>query len=343
MGVGKNREEKVKKLEADLFKGKNVLVTGGLGFIGSNLALRLVDLGAAVTLVDSLIPEYGGNNYNIDPVKGKVQINYSDVRDEHSMKYLVQNKDYLFNLAGQTSHLDSMNDPYTDLEINSKAQLFILESCRKNNPNIKIVFASTRQIYGRPQYLPVDENHPLCPVDVNGINKMAGEWYHLLYNNVYGVRSTVLRLTNTYGPRMRVKDARQTFLGIWIRRLIEGKAILVYGNGLQKRDFNYVDDVVEALLKAAASESANGKVFNLGSDDPVNLKETAQLLIDIHGRGTFELVPFPEQRKNIDIGDYYGNFRKISDELKWEPRIQLQDGLRMTLEYYKEFHEYYWE
>lgn len=330
-------------MEADIFIGKNVLVTGGLGFIGSNLALRLVDLGAAVTLVDSLIPEYGGNDYNIVPIKGKVQINYSDVRDEHSMKYLVQNKDYLFNLAGQTSHLDSMNDPYTDLEINTRAQLFILESCRKNNPDIKIVFASTRQIYGRPQYLPVDENHPLCPVDVNGINKMAGEWYHLLYNNVYNVRSTVLRLTNTYGPRMRVKDARQTFLGIWIRRLIEGKAIHVYGDGLQKRDFNYVDDVTDALLMAAASESANGQVFNLGSDDPISLKETAQLLIDLHGLGTYEIVPFPEQRKNIDIGDYYGNFGKISDQLKWKPKTSLQDGLRMTLEYYDKFHEHYWE
>lgn len=330
-------------MEADIFVGKNVLVTGGLGFIGSNLALRLVDLGAAVTLVDSLIPEYGGNDYNIVPIKGKVQINYSDVRDEHSMKYLVQNKDYLFNLAGQTSHLDSMNDPYTDLEINTRAQLFILESCRKNNPDIKIVFASTRQIYGRPQYLPVDENHPLCPVDVNGINKMAGEWYHLLYNNVYNVRSTVLRLTNTYGPRMRVKDARQTFLGIWVRRLIEGKAIHVYGDGLQKRDFNYVDDVTDALLMAAASESANGQVFNLGSDDPISLKETAQLLIDLHGPGTYEIVPFPEQRKNIDIGDYYGNFGKISDQLKWKPKTSLQDGLRMTLEYYDKFHEHYWE
>lgn len=330
-------------MEADIFIGKNVLVTGGLGFIGSNLALRLVDLGAAVTLVDSLIPEYGGNDYNIVPIKGKVQINYSDVRDEHSMKYLVQNKDYLFNLAGQTSHLDSMNDPYTDLEINTRAQLFILESCRKNNPDIKIVFASTRQIYGRPQYLPVDENHPLCPVDVNGINKMAGEWYHLLYNNVYNVRSTVLRLTNTYGPRMRVKDARQTFLGIWVRRLIEGKAIHVYGDGLQKRDFNYVDDVTDALLMAAASESANGQVFNLGSDDPISLKETAQLLIDLHGPGTYEIVPFPEQRKNIDIGDYYGNFGKISDQLKWKPKTSLQDGLRMTLEYYDKFHEHYWE
>ncbi len=326
----------------DLFKKKNVLITGGLGFIGSNLAIRLVDYGAHVTLVDSLIPEYGGNLFNVDTIKEKVQINFSDVRDEHSMKYLVQNKDYLFNLAGQTSHLDSMNDPYTDLEINAKAQLFILEACRWNNPAIKIIFASTRQIYGKPQYLPVDEKHPLFPVDVNGINKMAGEWYHLVYNNVYGIRSTVLRLTNTYGPRMRVKDARQTFLGIWIRRLIEGKAILVFGDGLQLRDYNYVDDVIDALLLTAASERANGEIFNLGGDDPISLKETAEQLTRVYGRGSYEIVPFPEERKVIDIGDYYGNYDKITNLLGWKPKTSLADGLRTTLNFHESFSEYYW-
>ena len=174
------------------FEGKKVLVTGGLGFIGSNLSIRLIELGADVLLVDSLIPEYGGNLFNIAGIENKVQVNISDVRDEHSMRYLVQGQDYLFNLAGQTSHMDSMQDPYTDLEINAKAQLFILESCRKYNPGIKIVFASTRQIYGKPDYLPIDEKHPLRPVDVNGIHKMAGEWYHILYNNVYGIRSLCL-------------------------------------------------------------------------------------------------------------------------------------------------------
>lgn len=326
-----------------VFSKKKVLITGGLGFIGSNLALRLVDTGAEVTLVDSLIPEYGGNTFNVRSLEGKVKINFSDVRDEHSMKYLVRNQDYLFNLAGQTSHLDSMNDPYTDLEINTKSQLFILESCRRNNPDIKIIFASTRQIYGRPQYLPVDESHPLYPVDVNGINKMAGEWYHLVYNNVYGIRSTVLRLTNTYGPRMRVKDARQTFLGIWVRRILEGKPILVFGDGLQMRDFNYVDDVVDAMLMAAASEKANGEVYNLGADDPINLKDTAKLLIEIYGKGSFEIVPFPEDRKNIDIGDYYGKYDKISGHLGWRPGTPLGNGLGKTLEYYQEYSKHYWE
>ena len=275
------------------FKGKNVLITGGAGFIGSNLAIKLVELEAHVTVIDSLIPEYGGNLFNLDPIKDKVKLNISDVRDEHSMKYLIKEHDYLFNLAGQTSHIDSMNNPYADLEINARSQLSILEACRRYNPEIKIVFASTRQIYGKPQYLPVDEKHPLYPVDVNGINKMAGEWYHLLYYDVYKIRSVVLRLTNTYGPRMRVKDARQTFLGIWIKNVIEGNKILVFGDGKQIRDFNYVDDVVNAILLSAQSEDADGMIFNLGADDPINLEDTAKLMIEISHNANYELVPFP--------------------------------------------------
>jgi UDP-glucose 4-epimerase len=272
-----------------------------------------------------------------------VHVNISDVRDEHSMKYLVQGQDFLFNLAGQTSHVDSMNNPFPDLEINARAQLSILEACRKHNPAIKLVFASTRQMYGAPQYLPVDERHPLHPVDVNGINKMAGEWYHLLYNNVYGIRAAVLRLTNTYGPRMRVKDARQTFLGIWIRNVIEGRPVLVFGDGKQVRDYNYVDDVVEALLACALSEEANGEIFNLGADDPVNLKNTAELLIKINESGEYTMVPFPADRKAIDIGDYYADYRKIRSKIGWKPQVNLEEGLLRTLKYYKQYGCHYLE
>jgi len=326
-----------------MFSNKNILITGGLGFIGSNLAIRLVELGASVTLVDSLIPEYGGNLWNIEPIKDRVRVNISDVRDEHAMKYLVQGQDFLFNLAGQTSHVDSMNNPFPDLEINARAQLSILEACRKHNPGIKLVFASTRQMYGAPQYLPVDERHPLHPVDVNGINKMAGEWYHLLYNNVYGIRAAVLRLTNTYGPRMRVRDARQTFLGIWIRNIIESKPVLVFGDGKQVRDFNYVDDVVSAMIACALSDDANGEIFNLGADDPTNLKDTAELLVRMAGSGGFEIVPFPADRKAIDIGDYYADYRKIRAKLGWKPGVGLEEGLRRTLAYYREHGRRYWE
>lgn len=325
------------------FKDRNTLITGGAGFIGSNLAIKLVELGANVTIIDSLIPEYGGNLFNLEPVKNKIKLNISDVRDEHSMKYLIKDQDYLFNLAGQTSHLDSMINPYADLEINAKAQLSILEACRRYNPNVKIVFASTRQIYGKPQYLPVDEKHPLYPVDVNGINKMAGEWYHIVYNNVYKIKSVVLRLTNTYGPRMRVKDARQTFLGVWIKNVIDNKKILVFGDGKQIRDFNYVDDVVNAFLLSAQSDDVNGMIFNLGADDPITLKDTAELIKEISASADYELVPFPADRKAIDIGDYYADYRMIKSKIGWQPKVLLKEGLSKTIEYYSKHSKYYWE
>jgi dTDP-glucose 4,6-dehydratase/UDP-glucose 4-epimerase len=324
------------------YHGKAILITGGLGFIGSSLARALVEQGALVTLVDSLIPQYGGNPFNVADIRDKVDINVCDVRDPYAMAYLLQGKDYLFNLAGQTSHLDSMENPQTDLDINASAQLSILEACRKANPGIKIVFASTRQLYGKPDYLPVDEAHPVRPVDVNGINKLAGEWYHLLYNNVYGIRACALRLTNTYGPGMRVKDARQTFLGIWVRLLIEGKPIRVFGDGLQLRDFNYVDDCVDAMMLAGASDESNGKVYNLGSSEVLGLKALAEMMVDIWGEGAWELVPFPLERKAIDIGDYYSDFSMIKRELGWQPKIDLQAGIRASLEYYRKYCGHYW-
>ena len=327
----------------DNFAGKSILITGGLGFIGSNLARALVDQGANVTLADSLIPLYGGNIFNIDDIRDKVTVNVCDVRDSFAMAYLLQGKDYLFNLAGQTSHMDSMSDPQTDLDINANAQLSILEACRKVNPEIKIVFASTRQLYGKPEYLPVDERHPIRPVDVNGINKLAGEWYHLLYNNVYGIRACALRLTNTYGPGMRVKDARQTFLGIWVRLLIEGKSIKVFGDGLQLRDFNYVDDCVEALLLAGASDIANGKVYNLGSKEVVGLKALAEMMVELGYGGDFELIAFPPERKAIDIGDYYSDFSLITKELGWQPKIGLKEGLIRSIDYYQKNYRHYWD
>jgi len=319
----------------DIFTGRRVLITGALGFIGSNLALRLTELGAQVLAVDSLIPEYGGNLFNIAGLEDRVQVNISDVRDAHSMRYLVQGQDYLFNLAGQTSHMDSMNDPDADLEINCRAQLSILEACRKYNPGIKVVFASTRQLYGKPDYLPVDEKHLLRPVDVNGINKMAGEWYHILYNNVYGIRSCALRLTNTYGPRMRIKDARQTFLGVWVRLAVEGKPFEVW-EGHQLRDFTFVDDAVDAFLLAAASEKSNGEIYNLGGESVVSLKDLADLVVETNGGGEYLTRSYPADRKRIDIGDYYADFKKIAGVLNWQPRTNLRDGLRQTLGFYRE-------
>ncbi|HVT74513.1 MAG TPA: NAD-dependent epimerase/dehydratase family protein [Lacunisphaera sp.] len=316
------------------FRGRRVLITGGLGFIGSNLARTLVALGAKVTVLDSLIPEYGGNRYNLHGFERKLSINLSDLRDRHSLPEFLRGQDYLFNLAGQTSHMDSMADPETDLEINCRSQLTLLEACRKHNPRLRIVFASTRQIYGRPDYLPVDERHPLRPVDVNGINKLAGEEYHLLYSDVYGVPSTVLRLTNTIGPRMRVKDARQTFVGVWIRDVLQGKPIEVWG-GRQLRDFTYVDDAVEALLLAATRPEAVGRVFNLGGQGVICLRDLAELLVEVARQGSFRVRAFPAGRKKIDIGDYYSDWHLIESTLGWRPRTTIKQALYRTVAFYR--------
>ena len=322
------------------FAGSRILITGGLGFIGSSLARRLVELGAHVLLVDSLIPTYGGNLFNIHGIEDRLVVNIADVRDEHSMKYLVRDRDIIFNLAGQTSHVDSMNEPIPDLEINAKAQLFILEACRHSNPAVKIVFASTRQIYGKPEYLPVDERHPIRPVDINGVNKTAGEWYHLLYHSVYGIRTSILRLTNTFGPGMRVKDARQTFVGIWVRNLVQGLPFEVWG-GEQLRDFNFVDDVVDAMLLAAIHPDAAGKVFNLGGAPVVSLRQLADELIRVNGSGTYEVREYPAERLKIDIGDFYADFRLIQSTLGWTPKVSLADSLSRTMDYYRQNLKHY--
>jgi UDP-glucose 4-epimerase len=318
------------------YKDKKILITGGLGFIGSNLAIKLVELGAKVTLVDSMIPDYGGNLFNIRSIEDRVNINFSDMRDAPSMAYLVQGQDYLFNLAGQVSHIDSMLDPLTDMDINARAQVVMLEACRKFNPGVKIIFTGTRQVYGKPQYFPVDEKHPIYPTDVNAINSIAGEWYHILYHDVYDLNTVSLRLTNTYGPRQLMKHNRQGFITVFIRQLIQGEGIKIFGDGLQIRDLNYVDDVVDALLIAGANPACFGQVFNLGSPEPINLLNLVKLMVEIKGSGSFELVPFPPEKKRIDIGDYYGDYRKFSQLTGWEPKVSLKDGLSKMLTYYTE-------
>jgi UDP-glucose 4-epimerase len=328
------------------YEDKHVVVTGGLGFIGSNLAIRLLELGAFVTVVDSLIAETGGNTFNIEPVRDdpRLSVRKVDVRDVLAMERLVRNQSVIFNLAGQVSHIDSMEDPFTDLEINCRSQLALLDTCHKFAPQTKVVFASTRQIYGRvpEDQLPVDERQPPSPVDVNGINKLAGERYHVLYNNVYGIRTSVLRLTNTYGPRILVKNNRQTAIGWLIRQVMDGETITIFGDGLQLRDFTYVDDAVEAFLLAGANDAANGQVFNIGAQEPISLRELAELLIEVAGTGKYELVPFPPERKAIDIGSIYVDDRKIRRVLKWRPQVDMRAGLTRTIEFYRAHREHYW-
>ncbi len=325
----------------EFYRDRRVLITGGLGFIGSNLARRLVQLGARVLIVDSLIPDYGGNFFNIDGVQSDVRVNIADVRQQSTMNYLVQDQDVIFNLAGQVSHIDSMQDPYTDLEINCRSQLFILEACRRNNPDVKVVFASTRQVYGRPDSLPVSEAQLVRPTDVNGINKAAGEYYHLVYNNVFGVRACSLRLSNVYGPRQLLKHNRQGFIGWFIRLAIEDREIEIYGDGAQLRDFVYVDDAADAFLRAGASDQSNGQVFNVGGAAPTSHGALVEMLIAVAGTGRFRFVPWPAEKKAIDIGDFVTDSSLILQTLGWRATTPLRTGLERTVAFYRQHLSHY--
>jgi UDP-glucose 4-epimerase len=318
---------------SETYRRARVVVTGGLGLIGSNLALRLVELGADVLLIDNLFPEFGGNMFNIAPIRDRVSVEIVDIRDVRAMRQLLQGCRYLFNLAAQTSHLDSMTDPETDLAINCRAQLTLLEACREISPDVRIVYASTRQIYGRPRYLPVDENHPLHPVDVNGVNKLAGEAYHILFHDAYGLHATALRLTNTFGPRMRIKDARQTFIGVWLRAVLEGRPFEVW-NGAQQRDLTFVDDAAEAFLLAAITPATFGQAFNIGGER-MSLLKVAAALIAAQGDGRYERREFPPERKRIDIGDYYADDSRFRRATGWAPKTSIAAGLRRSLDYFR--------
>jgi len=315
------------------YAGARVTVAGGLGFIGSNLARRLGTLSADVLVVDALLPELGGNRHNLDGAQGHIAVEIADLRTADVAPFIT-GRQYLFNLAAQTSHQGSMDAPFDDLDLNCRVALRLLDACHKAAPAIGVVFASTRQVYGKPNYLPVDERHPLAPVDVNGIHKLAAEAYHTLYRNVYGVRSSVLRLTNTYGPRMRIKDARQTFLGVWVRAVLEGRRFEVW-EGEQLRDLTYVDDAVDALLLAAMTAKAEGGIFNIGGGRRVALKRLADALVAAHGGGGYSIEPFPATRKRIDIGDYHADDRRFRRITGWKPRVVLKDGLARTLDYYR--------
>jgi len=320
----------------DFYRGRRVLITGGLGFIGSNLAHQLVDLGADVLIVDALLPDYGGNRFNVAGLEERVHISIADVRDETCMDVFVRDREVMFNLAGQVSHIDSMRDPYTDLDINCRAQLSMLEACRKYNPGIRVVYAGTRQVYGRPDYLPVDERHLVRPADINGVNKAAGEYYHLLYNNVFDVRACSLRLTNVYGPRQLIRHNRQGFIGWFIRLAIEDREIQVFGDGSQLRDFVYVDDAADAFLRAGASGACDGEVFNVGGLEPISHRDLVALLIEVAGTGSVRYVDWPPEKKRIDIGSFYSDSTRFRNAVGWTSRVDLRDGLRRTVAFYRQ-------
>lgn len=327
-------------MSASAYSGRRVLVTGGLGFIGSNLAIRLVELGAEVTIADSLVPDLGGNRFNIAPAEDRLRVSTTDVRD--AAAELVDGQEVVFCIAGNVSHVDSMTDPFGDLELNYAAQLAVLEALRRQRSEARVVYAGSRQQYGRPRYLPVDEHHPLEAIDVNGINKTAAEAATLLYHQVHGLETCSLRLTNTYGPRIQMRHSRQGFVPWFVRLALEGREIELYGGGESLRDFNEVQDVVEAFLLAGTAEAAVGEVFNLGHAEPVTIRQFAETLVDVAGSGSLTERPFPEDRARIDIGSVFANYGKIRGLLGWEPRVGLREGLERMVEYYRANREHYW-
>jgi UDP-glucose 4-epimerase len=326
----------------DEYRGKEVLITGGLGFIGSNLAIRLVESGASVTLLDSLHPTCGANYFNIEPIKDDIRVVEGDSCDLELVRKLVRGKAYVFNLAGHVSHIESMENPFEDLQMNAVAPLSVLEACRHENRDARVVYAGTRQSYGRPETLPLVENQILKPVDVNGVSKMAGEWFHMVYHRAHGIPAISLRLINTYGPRQLAKHPRQGFVGWFIKLAIEGKEIQVFGDGQQVRGFNYIDDVVDALLIAGVHDRIKGDYFNLGGERAVGLEEFVQLLLKLTGRGSYRIVPFPPENKSIDIGSVYSSAAKFNFATGWRARIPIEEGLARTVRYYLEHHKHYW-
>jgi nucleoside-diphosphate-sugar epimerase len=316
------------------YSGRSVLITGGLGFIGSSLAIRMVALGAKVTLLDAMLKECGGNWKNIEPIREQVRIFQDDMRNFQALSLVVKEQDAIFHLAGQVSHGNSMREPLTDLGLNCVSTMNLVEACRIHNTKARIVFTSTRQVYGVPQTLPVKENHPVLPIDVNGINKLAAEYYHLLYHRTYNLKSTVLRLTNTYGPRLQIQNDRQGFIGVFLKQCLSGREIDIFGDGMQVRDFNYVDDVVQALVLSLLHDQCFGHIFNLGSRDRYTLLHFAQTLATLKDV-TYKLIPFPVDKKLIDIGNYYGDYSAFSDITGWQPQMDFHEGLAKTLAYFQ--------
>jgi len=326
----------------DEYRAQKVLITGGLGFIGSNLAHRLVQRGASVTLLDSLHPTCGGNRFNVEQIKNDLEVVVGNSCDLELVRKLIRGKAYVFNLAGHVSHIESMQEPFEDLQMNAIAPLTVLEASKLENREVRIVYSGTRQSYGRPDTVPLVETQLLKPIDVNGVNKMAGEWFHIVYHRAYGIPAVSLRLVNTYGPRQLVKHARQGFVGWFIKQAIDGEEIQVFGDGQQVRGFNYVDDVVDALLIAGANDKVKGDYFNLGGERPISLEEFVKILLKAAGRGSYRIVPFPSDKKAIDIGSVYTSAAKFNLATGWRARVGLEEGLVRTVEYYRRYREHYW-
>jgi nucleoside-diphosphate-sugar epimerase len=327
------------RLEA--FAGKSALVTGGYGFIGSNLVHTLVALGCNVTVVDNLDPGAGGNRFNLSGVEQCIDLRSTDIRDLDAMRDAVSGRDYVFHLAGRNSHLDSLEGPFEDLDINGRGTLTVLEAVRRENPIARIVHAGSRSEYGAIQTSPVDETHPLLPTEANSAHKALSTLYQLAYHQAHGLQTIALRLTNCYGPRMYTKDHRLGVMNWFLHQTVEGAKLRLFGDGTQQRDVLYVDDAVRAFLYAATADDAVGTVLNVGSGCPTSLRDIAEALVLLGAAGV-EIVPFPEEAKRIEIGDYVADTTLTRRLLNWQPEVSLTDGLQRSVAYFREHKERYW-
>ena len=330
-------------LDLDGLKGKRVLVTGGLGFIGSNLSARLVGLGARVTIVDHMMTCLGGNLFNVKGIMDQIHINFSDVRDAHSMDYLVKGQEIIFHLAGQVNHVDSIRNPIQDLDINCRGTLVLLESCRKYNREAKIIFAGTRGEYGASVKLPVAEDHPTNPKGIYAVTNLTAEKMVLVYHEVHKISGACLRITNTYGPRHQMAHDEYGVVNWFIRKAIDDEMIPVFGDGRILRDFLFVEDVVECFIQVASRFQAYGEVFNVGTGIPFSFIDLAKKIVGIAGTGKVAFTEFTKERKEVEPGDYYTDIAKIRQIVGWEPKICLDEGIRRTVEFYRKYKKEYWE
>jgi UDP-glucose 4-epimerase len=329
-------------LDKKAFKEKQVLVTGGLGFIGSNLSAQLIKLGAKVTIVDNMIPRLGGNLFNVREIADRIHINFSDVRDAHSMDYLVKGQEFIFHLAGQVNHVDSIRNPIQDLDINCRGTLVLLESCRKYNREAKVIFSGTRGEYGASVTLPVNEDHPTNPKGIYAVTNLTAEKMVLVYHDVHKIPGTCLRITNTFGPRHQMAHDEYGVLNWFIRKAIDDEVIPVFGDGRILRDFLYVDDLVDCFLQVAACDEAYGEVFNVGTGLAISFSDLAKKIVEVAGKGKVAFTEFTQERKEVEPGDYYTDISKIKRVVGWSPQTSLEEGLRRTVEFYRKNKKEYW-
>jgi len=325
------------------FKNKNVLITGGLGFLGSNLALRLDRFGCNITLADSMIPAYGGNLFNIEKIKDKVTVEYSDIRDQNSMNYIVRDKDLIFHFAGQVSHVESLVNPFPDIDINVTATTVLLEACKKYNSKALIIYSGTRGQYGKSTALPVTEQTPSHPIALHEITKLTAELIFKAYKSTAGIDSVLLRLTNLYGPRSQMKHSKYGVLNWMIRQALDNQTLHIFGDGKIIRDFLYIDDAIDAILLLTYYKKCRNEVFNIGLGTPVTIADVVKTIIKIAKKGRYKFTPYSKERKIQEPGNYYSDISKIKSYTKWSPKISLEEGIKKTVDFYKKYKKWYWQ